>query len=215
MELEQIAPLTGEIAASVVTILLIIFRHQEFFRFLWKIGQLIYKPIGCIVKLIKLAPKLGKDQDELKKTVSELNSFVRAKLNYNGGSSLPDALRRIENQLFVFEAKSIALLNDDKKGLFYCDLSGHNTWVNRTYARFLGCGQDELLGYGWKSFIKTQELARYNKIWVEAFKDGCEFEDTVEFSNAQGHKIGLNVEMSAVKNSRGETISYLGQVTAL
>jgi hypothetical protein len=92
----------------------------------------------------------------IEETLSELNKFVREKLTKNGGSSIFDAVKRIEDRQIVSDGRQSALLNDSKNGYFFCNTLGYNSWVNRTYARFLDCGTNELLGFAWKRFIKTE-----------------------------------------------------------
>ncbi len=219
---QEFISLVTQLVLGVSTVILTVFKYRELLGFLWKVAQALWKPIKGVIDWIKLAHKIEAAQcknDEkisgLENTLNELNKFVREKLLPNGGSSIFDSLKRIETSLTATDSRQMALLNDSKLGVFFCDLHGRNTWVNRTYARFLDCGTNELVGFSWKRFIKTSELARYSKVWETAFKDGCEFEDTVEFVNAHGQRVNLHINASVVQNDRGETTSYIGQVTAL
>mgnify|MGYP003499746600 CR=1 FL=1 len=219
---QEFITLIGQIIVGVSTVLLTIFKYREFIGFLWKLLQLLWKPIKCAIDWIKLAHKIEAAQirsDEkvlgIEDTLAKLDKFMRDKLSPNGGSSFADAVKRIENRQIVSDSRQTALLNDSKMGVFFCDLHGRNTWVNKTYARFLDCGTNELIGFAWRKFIRTEELARYSKILEAAFKDGCEFEETVEFVNAHGQRVNLHISFSAVLNEKNETISYIGQVTAL
>lgn len=219
---QEFIALIWQIILGVSTILLTIFKYREFIGFLWKLLQLAWKPIKCAIDWIKLAHKIEAAQirsDEkvlgIEDTLAKLDKFMRDKLSPNGGSSFADAVKRIENRQIVSDSRQTALLNDSKMGVFFCDLHGGNTWVNKTYARFLDCGTNELTGFAWRKFIRTEELARYSKVWEAAFRDGCEFEDTVEFINAHGHKVALHISVSSVLNELGLTNSYVGQVIAL
>jgi PAS domain S-box-containing protein len=219
---QDIAPFITEVVVGTSSLIVLIFKYRELLGFTWKLLKLSFKPVLCVIRWIKLARKIEQNQEKnderianLEKSILELTSFVREKLSPNGGSSPVDAIKRIENCLAVSEARQIALLNSDQHGIFYCDLQGKNTWVNRTYARFLGCGTNELMGFGWKKFIQTEELARYAKVWEAAFKDGCEFEDTVTFVNASNEKVNLHISVSMVTNEKGQIVSYIGQVVAL
>ncbi len=219
---QEFIALITQIVLGLSTVLLTIFKYRELLAFLWKMAKICWKPAQCVINWIKLARKLEKSQANneerlfhVEGSVAELDKFVREKLNRNGGSSLADALKRIEQRQIASESRQEALLNDSKLGFFYCSLDGKNTWVNKTYARFLDCGTNELIGFAWRKFIRTEELARYSKILEAAFKDGCEFEETVEFVNAHGQRVSLHISFSAVLNEKNETISYIGQVTAL
>jgi len=219
---QEFIALVTNLVLGVSTVLLTVFKYRELLGFLWKMVKLLWKPIQCIINWIKLAQKIDSAQKEndirvanLENTLSDLSKFMKDKLNQNGGSSIFDAIKRIETRQIVIDSRQTALLNDSKLGVFFCDLHGRNTWVNKTYARFLDCGTNELIGFAWRKFIRTEELERYSKVWESAFRDGCEFEDTVEFINAHGHKVALHISVSSVMNELGLTNSYVGQVTAL
>ena len=226
---QEFALFISKMILAVIPFIVAIFKYREILEFIYKSIVLLGKPVMCVVRWVKLARKLEKDMaankgdiawgrkeiDDVRKSIVELTDFVKNKLSPNGGSSIPDSIKRIENRQLSYENRQLALLNDSKNGFFSCSIDGKNTWVNRTYARFLGCGTTELLGLGWRKFIRTEELARYGKIWETAFRDGCEFDDRVEFIDVHGHQISLYISVSAVQNDKGETTSYIGQVTAL
>ncbi len=219
---QALISLITQIVLGAASLLTLVFKYHEVVGFLYKVLMVVLKPIKGLIKWVKLAAKIERASEDnkveiegVKKSIAELTAFVKEKLSPNGGSSAVDAIKRIENRQILAEARSAAILNDTKFGLFFCDTLGFNTWVNRTYARFLGCGTNELHGFSWRRFIRTDELLRYTKIWQAAFKDGCEFEETVEFVDTHGSKISLHISVSAVQNEQGQTVSYIGQVLAL
>lgn len=219
---QEFAAHITEIILGAGSLFLLIAKHREAIQFCWKTLVFLSNPFRCVWRWIKLARKIEtatlenkNDILSLKKDISELSDFIKYKLSPNGGSSIADSIKRIESRQISSDARALALINDAKSGHFYCDLNGRNTWINRTYARLLGCGAEELMGYGWRKFIATEELERYSKVWHAAFNDGCEFEDTVEFLNTSHNKIKLHISVIAVKDEKGQTISYIGQVTPL
>jgi PAS domain S-box-containing protein len=149
---------------------------------------------------------------KVESVLNDLDKFIKKELTFNGGSSTRDMILRIENRIIEQEYAQNALLLDSEHGIFRTDLEGHNKWVNRTFARLLGCGTNELLSYGWKRFIKTHELSRYNLVWKAAFEDGCEFDDIVEFTDASGDVINLKVSACPIIDDRGKVLSYVGTV---
>ena len=48
---------------------------------------------------------------------------------------------------------------------FECSVDGANTYVNTTYARWLGVGKNELLGWGWVNFLHPEDVSRVRKEW--------------------------------------------------
>jgi len=200
----------------------VLFKYREFIEFLCRAVKFLYAPIKWIIALAKMPFRLNEEaiaarerMDAVEKTINELSKFVKKELTYNGGSSTLDAIRRIENRIIEQEHSNNALLLESEFGIFRCSLDGQNKWVNRTYARFLGCGTNELLGFGWKRFIKTQELHRYASVWKDAFEDKCEFEDIVEFTDVDHNVVRFKITTCPIVDDKGKILSYVGIVVAL
>lgn len=63
---------------------------------------------------------------------------------------------------------------DIERGQFETDESGANTYVNLTYARWLGVGKVELLGWGWVTFVHPDDRIAVRGEW-----DACRAEHRV------------------------------------
>lgn len=48
---------------------------------------------------------------------------------------------------------------------FECAADGSNTYVNQTYARWLGVGKSELLGWGWVNFVHPDDRDAVRREW--------------------------------------------------
>lgn len=211
---EEVSGLLGAISAFLV----MLWRYKDVIAFFINAGRVFVAPIKRIVEWIKLARKLDGDSKVVRSDIEEIKKAlknIQYQLNPNGGSSLADKVARIEKHMIIREHAENALLLDSPKGIFRCDTEGSNEWVNRTYARWLGCGTNELLGLKWKRFIDTEELERYNKIWQAAFHDASEFDAVVAFRDTQGHKVNLKVSTTAIPDESGRIIGYIGQIDAL
>lgn len=217
-----IAQHVAEFILGIVTLFTAIVKYREVIQFFWPAIKWFGKPLTGIAKWVKMPYSVSAQQavdgDKIKGIevkLDDLISFTKNKLSPNGGSSISDALKRLENHLQVREQFQYAIMQDTNLGYFKCDTKGHNEWVNRTYARFLGCGTQELLGLGWKKFIRAKELERYNHVWQQAFTDSCEFDDVVEFVNSDGHTVILKISVTAMYGLKGDLLGYVGQVVAL
>ena len=229
MDQQVIAQHLVEIVSGVGGLFFLAFKYREAIEFGIKAAKLLWKPFHWVAELAKMPFRLNEqailaqkriDQIEslvsdLIKDFAEMSKFVKKELTYNGGSSTRDAIGRLEKLMREQEFAQNALMQDSECGLFKCSKDGKNMWVNRTYARYLGCGTGELLGLGWKRFIRTEELRRYNDVWQNAFKDGCEFEDVVEFVNTHGQAVSLKIFALPIIDEKGNAVSYVGTVVAL
>lgn len=57
---------------------------------------------------------------------------------------------------------------------FECAIDGSNSYVNQTYARWLGVGKSELLGWGWVNFVHPEDRDSVRREW-----DQCRAEHRV------------------------------------
>lgn len=220
MDQQVIAQHFVEIISSVGALFLMLFKYREMIEFLFKVAKFLWRPFKWTVLLVKMPFRLNDEavaarerMDKVEDIINDLNKFIKKELTYNGGSSTRDAIRRIENRIIEQEYAQNTLLLDSEMAYFRCDLSGRNKWVNRTFARYLGCGTSELLGLGWKKFIKTEELKRYNEVWQNAFKDGCEFEDVVEFIDVNHQPVKLRISTCPIIDDKGQILSYVGTIS--
>lgn len=82
-------------------------------------------------------------------------------------SSLDDLAREVDGV-----AQKLTLLFEDAEyGIFICDSLGRNIEVNRTYARYLGCGKGDLLDFAWRGYVVPDELPPYDDQWRAAFAE--------------------------------------------
>ena len=93
----------------------------------------------------------------------------------NGGGSLMDTTRRTEAAVAALTdsvdllAQTMLAENDvDDIGRFYCNGNGENTYVNRVYARMLGVGKAELLGWSFLNFIHPEDIDEVRQQWIMA-----------------------------------------------
>lgn len=221
--MEQIiAKYLAELIVGGVTLITAIIRYREVIGFFWPLIKKLWIPFRGFGRWIKMPYEVSKQQavdgkkiQDVETVLADLSKFIKEKLSPNGGSSPIDALKRIEARQVVESQIQKAVMQDTNVGYFKCDMLGRNEWVNRSYARFIGCGAQELLGFGWKRFIRTHELERYNEVWQAAFRDGCEFEDTVEFTDVHREAVRLKISVTIITGDKNETIGYFGTVVAL
>lgn len=108
----------------------------------------------------------------------------------NGGSSLPDAMARLEvgqaniqNQLSIL--KSQVGLVRDQAGLmtFSADVKGRNAYTSPLLLEKLGATSEEQVGFGWKNFIHFEDREKYFQEWLYAVEDERDFLSEVRLCN--------------------------------
>ena len=101
-------------------------------------------------------------------------STILRQVTLNGGSSLPDSLNRLEKgmdtvrqdvahlttRIAVTEATSRAKADGDMTvASFECFPDGSNAFVGDTYARWLDCDTEDLIGWGYMSYVHPDDRA--------------------------------------------------------
>lgn len=170
------------------------------------------KHIHSIKKLVSEV----EDITELNRRIDfeRLTSSVRtilSDLRPNGGTSLRDAVDRIEARLIQMERVQGALRQDGPIGIFRCTIEGKNIEVNRTYARWLGCTEKDLLGFGWKNFIVTDDNYS-DDIWYVAFQEGREVELRHVMQSVNGETFWCDVHAYPISDKEGSIVQYLGVI---
>lgn len=111
---------------------------------------------------------------------------IKAQFFNNGGSTLRDAVDRLNTRLCIMEAREKALIQEHDMAVFIADEDGRTTWVNRTYCRLFGVGEHDAVGYGWKNMMAPDERDDYTHEWESAVKDRREFVRTARCVHSMG-----------------------------
>lgn len=86
----------------------------------------------------------------------------------NGGSSIKDALNRIEEKLLKLEFMKLSYLDIVDKPVFITNRFGKYVWVNKAYSRLVGKPSNELVGSGWENVIHIDDRQRVKEEWYTA-----------------------------------------------
>lgn len=140
------------------------------------------------------------------RSIPELEGDVKGICYYvasNGGGSLMDSIRRTEaavstlSEQFDLMTQTMWVENDSDPdiGRFHCNSHGENTYVNQLYARWLGVGKAELMGWNWLNFIHTDDTDRVSHHWDLCRAEHRQFRTRHHMVAADGELI--EVEMVA------------------
>lgn len=78
---------------------------------------------------------------------------------------------RVEIQLVGTQVKMLTLVSrvradgNHETAEFESAVDGSNTYVNQTYARWLGVGKNELLGWRWLNYIHSEDVQSVREEW--------------------------------------------------
>lgn len=152
--------------------------------------------------------------------VRELRSilaFIEAELRPNGGSSIRDAVNRMElgidaanKKIDLVSQRQLQRTNLDATGLWECDLTGRFTFVNPAMARLAGAGPEDFLGLGWKTHVHPRDRAEVSASWKSAVDDERDF----SFVFAFGNEVKVRVTGRRMRGTSGEVTGWIGDCRA-
>lgn len=145
------------------------------------------KIIEWITLLVRLIVIKFKKTFALKLTcpvpgIQESLRVIQAELHSNGGSSLRDAINRIDgnvNKVFdsVTSLQADTDLQSDVLGLaqFKVDVDGNIISSNRSFKKLYGFIDDEGYGHGWVNAVLEEDRDRIFKEWMRAVANKTEY----------------------------------------
>ena len=104
--------------------------------------------IGLIwKKVIKPVAKMAKGHDYMVENISH----IKSELMTNGGSSIKDAINRIEKRQIMIDKRSKAVFYKVESPIFEVDEKGNLLWANKLFHDNMGT--KNLKGLDWVTFI--------------------------------------------------------------
>lgn len=105
--------------------------------------------------------------------------IISAQVMPNGGSSLADSVKRVEEGLQgvtkTVSAMSLTMRvrddSDPRRGTFEADQHGLLVDCNKTYLRWTGRTLQEMFGWGWINAVHHDDRERVRDEWQQAIED--------------------------------------------
>lgn len=146
------------------------------------------------------------------RSIPELRADVKGICYYvapNGGGSLTDSVKRTEAALSTI-AEQVDLMtqtmwaendSDDGIGRFHCNAAGENTYVNQIYARWLGVGKSELMGWNYINFVHSNDVDRVRRHWETCRSEHRRYRLRHRMVAADGEIIEVEVTATPIPES--------------
>jgi PAS domain S-box-containing protein len=125
---------------------------------------------------------------------SSIHEIIKKELSTNGGSSLKDAINRIESRLSIQDGKSRATLSLLDSPIWESDEDGNCVWVNRAYRRITGYDIDSVKDMGWISIIAPDSREAVQEEWINAIRDRRHFSLTYNIITSFGKILPVDGE---------------------
>ena len=146
------------------------------------------------------------------KNTNKLWNDIAFEFKPNGGSSMKDAITRIETRQLIKDQRDRALDNDTLYGIWEADETGRYTHVNRTYNRISGTLTEDLLNYGWINTIYPPDRLAITQEWELAREQHREFYGEYRIELPDGKIINVINIGHPLKDRNGNLKGYVGQL---
>lgn len=101
----------------------------------------------------------------------KLVEAILVELKTNGGSSLKDAINRIEDRQVRMDGRIDWMLTLDNAAMFEADHEGLCIWVSLAYQALTGRPAAEVLGWGWIAAVHDEDIDRIRLGWKSAVEE--------------------------------------------
>jgi PAS domain-containing protein len=112
--------------------------------------------------------------------------YIVEQLKPNSGSSLRDAINRLETNQLIHETKMAHYLDSKQAIMFETTAEGLYTWVSKEYENLTGRSMSELKSWGWTLSIAAEDLALVRSEWYVAVEQKRVFEKTYKVIDRKG-----------------------------
>jgi PAS domain S-box-containing protein len=137
---------------------------------------------------------------------------ITLELTNNGGTSLKDAIDRIEHKQDFMSAHMRTHLNTNSKSIFETDAEGGLIYVNRAYTRMTGFSAHEVKESGWLNAIQPAHRKRILDLWKDAVEARRDFDEVVPFQKPDGTKYDAHAMAYVIRNDAGKMMGHIGEV---
>jgi PAS domain S-box-containing protein len=138
---------------------------------------------------------------------------IEAELRPNGSTSMRDAIDRIEDRQYEFEAFMGASLNTERDAIFRTDAAGSLYAINRAHQRLLGYSLDEMKGDGWINCVHKDNRAKIVDQWARTVEAEMELNEDIKFLHADGSDLMAHANVYRELDGMGKLRGYLGVIS--
>lgn len=131
---------------------------------------------------------------------------IKKELGDNGGKSLKDSVKKIDDRTRMTDARQSALMAAQPEAMFEANIEGHFTSANRAFEELSGFSRAHLSGMEWVNAIHPEDRFRVVKEWNHAVKDQRAWIDNCRMVTASGRVLLVRIEAHPMRESIGDRV---------
>lgn len=186
-EIQQLGVIIGSVLAGLATT----------WKWIWVPSSKIVSNINAIHDLAKNhLPVLIKMAEEFRP---------------NGGSSMKDALNRLEQRQVLNQSMFKMLIKWNGVAFFESNAKGECVWVSPKLADFAGISEEKFLGNGWINGVYHEDRDRVWEEWQDAIAQKRDFSLTYRLNEIS--PIEIKAYATAQKDAKGQLTGMIGEIS--
>jgi PAS domain S-box-containing protein len=151
------------------------------------IGKKIYKGAPMLWKwIIRNATYRKEMLNRMDMMLTDIRA-VKEQVEYNGGASMKDAVKRIEGLVKFHELRMDILDESNDRMNFRMDDHGACTFINDAFLKFFGYSEKDVLGFSWESIIADEDIEEVREKWDRAIEKANRFYGEYGICDIHGH----------------------------
>ena len=169
-------------------------------------GKFYHRKVSPALKTLKLHAHAMSMLPELVESVDEIHK----QLQTNGGTSMRDAINRIEDRQLLNLQMIQAVYGH---GYFRSNKDGSIIECSRSLSKTFGRSEVELLGNMWLTWIADKDRDRVWQEWSAAVSQQRDLEDIFTIKGFQGKEVEVRLAAQKLTGRDGGYLGHLGVFT--
>lgn len=133
----------------------------------------------------------------------------------NGGSTLRDAINRIEEKVTIQEQKTIAIIKSLPLGTWISDNRGKCIDVNRSLCKIVGRTESEIKGDNWSNWIHPSQKEEVFEEWNRCVANDLNFDMEYKYVLPNGKVQLVHGVAYQLRDKDNKLIGFLGTLVTL
>lgn len=133
----------------------------------------------------------------------------------NGGSTLRDAINRIEEKVTVNEQKTLAIIKSMPLGSWVSDAKGKMIDLNRSLCKITGRTESELKGDNWSNWVHPSEKEDVFEEWKRCVDNDLNFDMEYKTILSNGKIQKVHSVAYQLRDKDGKLIGFLGTLSPI
>lgn len=149
------------------------------------------------------------------KDLYERIKIISEEFRPNGGSTLRDAINRIEEKVTLQEQKTLAIVKSLPVGTWISDNRGKCIDVNRSLCKMTGRTESELKGDNWSNWVHPSQKEDVFEEWSRCVTNDLNFDMEYKFVLPNGQVQSVHGVAYQLRDKDNKLIGFLGTLAAI